>query len=187
MRHLEKGRVPVVIFGAGTGNPYFTTDTAASLRAVEIEADVILKGTRVDGIYSADPEKDITAERFDKISYAEVYSRNFKRNGLNSYFHCRREQLCIAPTPSRSITKHTRRTIPIATVTNIEPRRRRQVYALFLYPALGREILSTRLHPNAKIIESFQYPKEGSDFSPSSVDSKISKESKITNDMKSYP
>jgi uridylate kinase len=70
IRHLEKGRV--VIFGAGTGNPYFTTDTAASLRAVEIEADVILKGTRVDGIYTADPEKDATAERFDQISFTEV-------------------------------------------------------------------------------------------------------------------
>ena len=63
VRHLEKGRV--VIFGAGTGNPYFTTDTAASLRAIEIEADVILKGTRVDGIYTADPEKDATATKFD--------------------------------------------------------------------------------------------------------------------------
>ncbi|MCB0798416.1 MAG: UMP kinase, partial [Chitinophagales bacterium] len=67
MRHLEKGRI--VIFGAGTGNPYFTTDTAASLRAVEVEADVILKGTRVDGIYTADPEKDPTATRYDKITF----------------------------------------------------------------------------------------------------------------------
>ena len=75
-RHLEKGRV--VIFGAGTGNPYFTTDTAAVLRAIEINADVILKGTRVDGIYTADPEKDPTAEKFDKISYQEVYEKDLK-------------------------------------------------------------------------------------------------------------
>ncbi|MFN4915425.1 MAG: UMP kinase [Sphingomonadales bacterium] len=71
MRHLEKGRV--VIFGAGTGNPYFTTDTAASLRAVEIEADVVIKGTRVDGIYSADPEKVPDAKKFDTISFKDVY------------------------------------------------------------------------------------------------------------------
>src|SRR6185436_3598171 len=76
MRHLEKGRV--VIFGAGTGNPYFTTDTAASLRAVEIEANLVLKGTRVDGIYTADPEKDPSATRFNKIGFQEVYDR-----GLN--------------------------------------------------------------------------------------------------------
>ena len=69
VRHLEKGRV--VIFGAGTGNPYFTTDTAGSLRAVEIKADAILKGTRVDGIYSADPERDPTATKFESISFAE--------------------------------------------------------------------------------------------------------------------
>src|SRR3978361_2576857 len=76
MRHLEKGRV--VIFGAGTGNPYFTTDTAGSLRAIEIKADVILKGTRVDGIYSADPEKDPTATKYDTISYAECISKNLR-------------------------------------------------------------------------------------------------------------
>lgn len=75
-RHLEKGRV--VIFGAGTGNPYFTTDTAATLRAIEIDADVILKGTRVDGIYTADPEKDPTATKFDTLSFDEVYQK-----GLN--------------------------------------------------------------------------------------------------------
>ena len=67
VRHLEKGRV--VIFGAGTGNPYFTTDTAATLRAIEIEAQVILKGTRVDGIYTADPEKDKTATKYETISF----------------------------------------------------------------------------------------------------------------------
>ncbi len=71
IRHLEKGRV--VIFGAGTGNPYFTTDTAASLRAVEIEADLVIKGTRVDGIYDKDPEKHSDAKRFDTISYKQVY------------------------------------------------------------------------------------------------------------------
>jgi uridylate kinase len=76
MRHLEKGRV--VIFGGGTGNPYFTTDSAAVLRAVEIEADVILKGTRVDGIYSADPEKDKTAVKFDTISFEDVLKKGLK-------------------------------------------------------------------------------------------------------------
>ncbi len=75
-RHLEKGRV--VIFGAGTGNPYFTTDTAATLRAIEIDADVILKGTRVDGIYTADPEKDPSATKFETLSFDEVYQK-----GLN--------------------------------------------------------------------------------------------------------
>lgn len=75
-RHLEKGRV--VIFGGGTGNPYFTTDTAATLRAVEIKADVILKGTRVDGIYTADPEKDASATKYETISFEEVYEK-----GLN--------------------------------------------------------------------------------------------------------
>jgi len=76
MRHLEKGRV--VIFGGGTGNPYFTTDSAAVLRAIEIKADVILKGTRVDGIYTADPEKDATATKFDTISFEEVLKKGLK-------------------------------------------------------------------------------------------------------------
>ena len=76
MRHLEKGRV--VIFGGGTGNPYFTTDSAAVLRAIEIEADVILKGTRVDGIYTADPEKDQSATKFDFISFDEVLKKGLK-------------------------------------------------------------------------------------------------------------
>ncbi|SDM86909.1 UMP kinase [Kriegella aquimaris] len=76
MRHLEKGRV--VIFGGGTGNPYFTTDSAAVLRAIEIEADVILKGTRVDGIYTSDPEKDKTATKFDSISFNEVLKKGLK-------------------------------------------------------------------------------------------------------------
>lgn len=76
MRHLEKGRV--VIFGGGTGNPYFTTDSAAVLRAIEIEADVILKGTRVDGIYTADPEKDSSATKFDHITFDDVLRKGLK-------------------------------------------------------------------------------------------------------------
>jgi len=76
MRHLEKGRV--VIFGGGTGNPYFTTDSAAVLRAIEIKADVILKGTRVDGIYTADPEKDKNATKFDSISFQDVLTKGLK-------------------------------------------------------------------------------------------------------------
>lgn len=76
IRHLEKGRV--VIFGGGTGNPYFTTDSAAVLRAIEIEADVILKGTRVDGIYTSDPEKDKSATKFDTLSFKEVLSKGLK-------------------------------------------------------------------------------------------------------------
>ena len=76
MRHLEKGRV--VIFGGGTGNPYFTTDSAAVLRAIEIKADAILKGTRVDGIYTADPEKDKTAKKFDSLSFDDVLSKGLK-------------------------------------------------------------------------------------------------------------
>lgn len=76
MRHLEKGRV--VIFGGGTGNPYFTTDSAAVLRAIEIEADVILKGTRVDGIYNADPEKDTSAIKFNSISFDDVLRKGLK-------------------------------------------------------------------------------------------------------------
>jgi len=76
VRHLEKGRV--VIFGAGTGNPFFTTDSAAVLRAIEVNADVILKGTRVDGIYTADPEKDKTAQKFDNISFEDVLSKGLK-------------------------------------------------------------------------------------------------------------
>ncbi|RLD26971.1 MAG: UMP kinase [Bacteroidetes bacterium] len=76
LRHLEKGRV--VIFGGGTGNPYFTTDSAAVLRAIEIEADVILKGTRVDGIYNVDPEKDSDATKFDYISFDDVLKKGLK-------------------------------------------------------------------------------------------------------------
>lgn len=93
MRHLEKGRV--VIFGAGTGNPYFTTDTAGSLRAVEIKADVILKGTRVDGIYTADPEKDKTATKFETISYAECISKNLKVMDMTAFTLCMENSLPI--------------------------------------------------------------------------------------------
>lgn len=93
IRHLEKGRV--VIFGAGTGNPYFTTDTAASLRAVEIEADVILKGTRVDGVYTADPEKDHTAVKFEKISFSEVYSRGLAVMDLTAITLCQENDIPI--------------------------------------------------------------------------------------------
>ena len=93
VRHLEKGRV--VIFGAGTGNPYFTTDTAASLRAVEIEADVILKGTRVDGVYTADPEKDASATKFDTISFSEVYKRGLNVMDLTAITLCKENNLPI--------------------------------------------------------------------------------------------
>ena len=83
VRHLEKSRV--VIFGAGTGNPYFTTDTAAALRAIEIEADIILKGTRVDGIYSADPEKDSKAKKFNQISFDKAYDLGLKVMDLTAF------------------------------------------------------------------------------------------------------
>jgi uridylate kinase len=93
LRHLEKGRI--VIFGAGTGNPYFTTDSAASLRAIEIEADVILKGTRVDGIYTADPEKDRTATRYDRISFDEVYEKGLAVMDMTAFTLCRENKLPI--------------------------------------------------------------------------------------------
>ena len=93
VRHLEKGRV--VIFGAGTGNPYFTTDSAASLRAIEVEADVILKGTRVDGIYTADPEKDSSATKFDTISFNEVYDRGLKVMDMTAFTLCNENKLPI--------------------------------------------------------------------------------------------
>ena len=82
-RHLEKGRV--VIFGAGTGNPYFTTDTAATLRAIEIGADVILKGTRVDGIYDSDPEKNTGAVKFNSLSFDEVFEKNLKVMDMTAF------------------------------------------------------------------------------------------------------
>ncbi len=86
MRHLEKGRV--VIFGAGTGNPYFTTDTAASLRAVEIEADIVIKGTRVDGIYDKDPEKHPDAKRFEDITYKQVFDLNLNVMDMTAFTLC---------------------------------------------------------------------------------------------------
>lgn len=93
MRHLEKGRV--VIFGAGTGNPYFTTDTAGSLRAIEIKAEVILKGTRVDGIYTADPEKDPSATRYESISYQECIGKNLKVMDMTAFTLCMENNLPI--------------------------------------------------------------------------------------------
>ena len=93
VRHLEKGRV--VIFGGGTGNPFFTTDSAASLRAIEIDADVILKGTRVDGIYTADPEKDPTATRYDRISFNEVYEKGLNVMDMTAITLCNENKLPI--------------------------------------------------------------------------------------------
>jgi len=93
IRHLQKGRV--VIFGAGTGNPYFTTDTAGSLRAIEIGADVILKGTRVDGIYTADPEKDPKATRFDEITFSECLSKQLKVMDMTAFTLCMENKLPI--------------------------------------------------------------------------------------------
>ena len=93
VRHLEKGRV--VIFGAGTGNPYFTTDTAATLRAIEIEANVILKGTRVDGIYTADPEKDKNAKKYDTIKFEEVYNNGLEVMDMTAFTLCKENGLPI--------------------------------------------------------------------------------------------
>lgn len=93
VRHLEKGRV--VIFGAGTGNPYFTTDTAGVLRAIEIEADVVLKGTRVDGIYTADPEKDKTATKYDTVSFTEVYQKGLNVMDMTAFTLCNENKLPI--------------------------------------------------------------------------------------------
>ena len=93
IRHLEKGRV--VIFGAGTGNPYFTTDTAATLRAIEIEADIILKGTRVDGIYSSDPEKNNDAKKYDTISFEEVFNKKLNVMDMTAFTLCKENKLPI--------------------------------------------------------------------------------------------
>ena len=93
LRHLEKGRV--VIFGAGTGNPYFTTDTAGSLRAIEMKADVILKGTRVDGIYTSDPEKDKSAKKYNKISFEEVYEKELEVMDMTAFTLCKENKLPI--------------------------------------------------------------------------------------------
>jgi uridylate kinase len=91
VRHLEKGRV--VIFSAGTGNPYFTTDTAATLRAIEIEAQVVLKGTRVDGIYDSDPEKDSKAVKYDSITFDEIYKNRLKIMDMTAFTLCKENNL----------------------------------------------------------------------------------------------
>jgi uridylate kinase len=93
IRHLEKNRV--VIFGAGTGNPFFTTDTAASLRAIEIEADVILKGTRVDGIYTADPEKDPKAVKYERVTFTEVYEKGLNVMDMTAFTLCNENKVPI--------------------------------------------------------------------------------------------
>ena len=93
MRHMQKGRV--VIFGGGTGNPYFTTDTAATLRAIEMEADAIFKGTRVDGIYTADPEKDQSATKFYTITFKEVYEKKQKVMDMTAFTLCEENKLPI--------------------------------------------------------------------------------------------
>jgi len=93
MHHLELGKI--VIFGAGTGNPYFTTDTAASLRAIEIKADVVLKGTRVDGIYTADPEKDPAATRYDEITFQEVFDKGLNVMDMTAFTLCHENKLPI--------------------------------------------------------------------------------------------
>lgn len=93
MRHLEKGRI--VIFGAGIGNPYFTTDSTASLRAIEIQADVVLKGTRVDGVYTADPEKDPTATRYSELSFQEAYEKNLNIMDMTAFTLCQENNLPI--------------------------------------------------------------------------------------------
>ncbi len=93
LRHLEKGRV--VIFGAGTGNPYFTTDTAGSLRAIEMKADVILKGTRVDGVYDSDPEKNPNAVKFEKISFQDCIAKNLKVMDMTAFTLCMENKLPI--------------------------------------------------------------------------------------------
>ena len=93
IRHLQKRRV--VIFGGGTGNPYFTTDTAATLRAIEVEADVILKGTRVDGIFTADPEKDTSATKYDSITFDEVYKKGLNVMDMTAFTLCNENKLPI--------------------------------------------------------------------------------------------
>ncbi|MDW3211860.1 MAG: UMP kinase [Reichenbachiella sp.] len=93
VRHLEKGRI--VIFGAGIGNPYFTTDSTASLRAIEMEADVVLKGTRVDGVYTADPEKDASATKFPSISFQDVYEKGLNVMDMTAFTLCQENNLPI--------------------------------------------------------------------------------------------
>jgi uridylate kinase len=93
VRHLEKGRI--VIFGAGTGNPFFTTDSAASLRAVEIESDVILKGTRVDGVYDSDPEKNSNALKFDTLTFDQAYERQLKIMDMTAFTLCKENEIPV--------------------------------------------------------------------------------------------
>ena len=93
VRHLEKGRI--VIFGSGTGNPFFTTDSAASLRAIEIDAEVILKGTRVDGVYDQDPEKNASAKKFDTITFDEAYEKNLKVMDMTAFTLCKENELPV--------------------------------------------------------------------------------------------
>ncbi|MBK7958588.1 MAG: UMP kinase [Bacteroidetes bacterium] len=93
VRHLEKGRI--VIFGAGTGNPYFTTDSAAALRAIEISADIVLKGTNVDGVYSADPRKDPAAKKYDQIGFKEVLSNKLNVMDMTAFTLCEENNLPI--------------------------------------------------------------------------------------------
>ncbi len=93
IRHLEKSRI--VIFGAGIGNPYFTTDSTAALRAIEIEADLVLKGTRVDGVYSADPEKDPSATKYDDLSFQEAYEKNLNIMDMTAFTLCQENNLPI--------------------------------------------------------------------------------------------
>ena len=93
VRHLEKGRI--VIFGSGTGNPFFTTDSAASLRAIEIDAEVILKGTRVDGIYDKDPEENASAKKFDTITFDEAYKKNLKVMDMTAFTLCKENNLPV--------------------------------------------------------------------------------------------
>lgn len=93
IRHLEKGRI--VIFGAGIGNPYFTTDSTAALRAIEIESDVVLKGTRVDGVYTADPEKDPTATKYQTLTFTEAYEKNLSIMDMTAFTLCQENNLPI--------------------------------------------------------------------------------------------
>ena len=93
VRHLEKGRI--VIFGAGTGNPFFTTDSAASLRAVEIESDVILKGTRVDGVYDSDPEKNSNALKFDNLTFDQAYDKQLKIMDMTAFTLCKENEIPV--------------------------------------------------------------------------------------------
>ena len=111
IRHVEKGRV--VIFGAGTGNPYFTTDTAGSLRAIEINADVILKGTRVDGIYTADPEKDPTATKYNVLTFQDCLSQNLRVMDMTAFTLCMENNLPII------VFNMNKEEIPFRTASNL--------------------------------------------------------------------